>query len=176
MCRVLVIVDVQTGYVTGRDGVPEASQVVTAIQEEIATGAYDAVLRTVDVPALVHAWTRDAQEETWTPPSDLPEHATPLIETGELFYKTATAYRNGYSVWHARNHHGLTVPERLAELNPDTVVVTGLSLDFCVRWSAIDAVEAGYTVEVPLSLTRPMDLPLGVQTALDLRMAGITLT
>jgi nicotinamidase/pyrazinamidase len=176
MRRVLIAVDVQTGYAEGRDAVPEAEQVVSAIRAEIERGDYAAVIRTVDVPAVAQSWSADAREEAWAPPTEIPEHARPLLEQGELFYKTATAYRVGYSVWHARDRDGLTVPQRLAELQPDRVVVAGLSLDFCVRWSAIDALEAGYEVEVPLGLTRPMDLPLGVQTALDLRIAGAILT
>ena len=43
----------------------------------------------------------------------------------------------------------------------DTVYVVGIATDFCVSWTATDAVDLGYTSHVILNATAPISLPAG---------------
>tara|TARA_R110000787_G_scaffold137458_25_gene250854 strand:+ start:1552 stop:1725 length:174 start_codon:yes stop_codon:yes gene_type:complete len=55
--------------------------------------------------------------------------------------------------------------------------MTGLATDFCVAWSAIDARQQGFTVEVRLDACRAIDLDGSLDAALDnMKQAGVQLT
>jgi nicotinamidase/pyrazinamidase len=52
----------------------------------------------------------------------------------------------------------------------------GLATDFCVAWSALDAVKLGFNVRVLTSLCRGIDLDGSMDRAVaDMRAAGVTL-
>jgi nicotinamidase/pyrazinamidase len=56
------------------------------------------------------------------------------------------------------------------------VTVVGLAGDWCVKATAIDGVRLGYTVMVPLALTRFVELEPGdtERAVVDMRAAGVT--
>lgn len=56
------------------------------------------------------------------------------------------------------------------------VTVVGLAGDWCVKATAIDGVRLGYTVTVPLALTRFVELETGdtERAVADMRAAGVT--
>jgi nicotinamidase/pyrazinamidase len=58
------------------------------------------------------------------------------------------------------------------------VVVVGLAGDWCVKATAIDGMALGYTVTVPLPLTRFVELEPGDtdRAVADMRAAGVTVT
>ena len=50
----------------------------------------------------------------------------------------------------------------------DTVYITGIATDFCVSWTATDAVELGYTAAIITDATAPIAIPVGGgQTTVD---------
>ena len=55
-------------------------------------------------------------------------------------------------------------------------VVVGLAGDYCVKETALDGVQLGYAVEVPLALTRFVELEAGDgdRSVAELRDAGVT--
>lgn len=56
------------------------------------------------------------------------------------------------------------------------VTLAGLATDFCVAWSALDAVRLGFEVSVKLSACRAIDLDGSLEAALDgLRTVGVRL-
>ena len=59
------------------------------------------------------------------------------------------------------DRHGERPPTGLAgllrEIGVDHVVLCGLARDYCVKWSAEDAIDAGFRVSVLWDLTRPVD-------------------
>jgi nicotinamidase/pyrazinamidase len=65
--------------------------------------------------------------------------------------------------------------ERLRAADVDTVVVTGLATDYCVRATALDAVGLGFRTIVPEAAVAAVDLEPGDGArALDeLRRAGV---
>ena len=56
------------------------------------------------------------------------------------------------------------------------LVVVGLAGDYCVKETALDGVRLGYAVEVPLRLTRFVELEPGDSDRAinDMRAAGVT--
>lgn len=70
---------------------------------------------------------------------------------------------------------GLSLDEWLQEKSVDTVTIAGLATDYCVRATALDAVQAGYEVRVLVSLCAGVD-PLSSKHALaELEAAGVEL-
>ena len=64
----------------------------------------------------------------------------------------------------------------LRSRNVDTVVCTGLATDFCVYYSAMDAVRLGFQVEVIENLCRAIDLDGSLATArADMQAADVIL-
>ena len=58
-----------------------------------------------------------------------------------------------------------------------TVTLAGLATDFCVQFSALDAVRLGFETEVALDACRGIDLNGSMEAALTaMRAAGVTLT
>lgn len=65
----------------------------------------------------------------------------------------------------------------LREIGVRRVVCVGLATDFCVAWSARDAVECGFEAHVPLYACRGIDLDGSLYRAVaDMRNAGVVVT
>ena len=57
-----------------------------------------------------------------------------------------------------------------------SVVLTGLATDFCVFYSAMDAVKLGYNVELVLSACRGIDMDGSLDAAMSqMRDAGVNI-
>ncbi len=65
--------------------------------------------------------------------------------------------------------------EYLRSKNVDEVFITGLATDFCVKYTALDAIELGYTTSVVADATRAVNLEEGdFEKALEeMRIKGI---
>lgn len=57
----------------------------------------------------------------------------------------------------------------------DRVFVCGLAFDYCVKWTALDAVAAGFEVAVLTDLTAAVNPAAGEAVASELREAGVAL-
>jgi len=66
-----------------------------------------------------------------------------------------SGFRNNWDADGRRPHTGLA--GMLRELGAERVVLCGLARDYCVKWSAEDAVEAGFDTCVVWDLTRSVD-------------------
>ncbi len=66
-----------------------------------------------------------------------------------------SAFRNNWDPDGERPPTGLE--GYLRDRGVETVVLCGLARDYCVRWSAEDAVDAGFSTYVVWDLTRPVD-------------------
>jgi nicotinamidase/pyrazinamidase len=64
----------------------------------------------------------------------------------------------------------------LLERGARSIVVVGLALDYCVRATALDAIEHGYSVAMPLAATAAVDLEAGdgAAAAAEVAAAGAT--
>ncbi|MCB1357346.1 MAG: bifunctional nicotinamidase/pyrazinamidase [Maritimibacter sp.] len=64
----------------------------------------------------------------------------------------------------------------LRDRGVDAVTLVGLATDFCVAWSALDAVRLGFGVTVRLDACRAIDLDGSLDKALaEMKAAGVTL-
>jgi nicotinamidase/pyrazinamidase len=66
-----------------------------------------------------------------------------------------------------------TLKELLAKEGIQTVVVVGLTLDWCVKFTALDANALGYRTIVPLECTRALDEKGRVRALQDFQRAGV---
>jgi len=104
-----------------------------------------------------------------------------LLVKGPVVRK-GTSGEDGYSGFSVRNPTtGETAPTQLQSLLDESVrrlVVVGLAGDYCVKETALDGARLGYEVEVPLRLTRFVELADGDadRSVEQLRTAGVTVT
>jgi nicotinamidase/pyrazinamidase len=104
-----------------------------------------------------------------------------LLVKGPVVRKGSSG-EDGYSGFSARNPiTGETAPTQLqALLDPSVqrLVVAGLAGDYCVKETALDGIRLGYDVEVPLELTRFVELDEGdtERSVEQMRAAGVTVT
>jgi len=164
----LIVVDVQNDFAS-RDGslyVREGEQVVPVINEEIdralAAGAHVFYTQDWHPPSTPH-FEKDGG--IWpvhcvagTPGADLyPE----LRVEGEIVRK-GTGGEDGYSGFSVRDpNSGEEAPTQLESLLRDRgierVVVVGLATDYCVKETALDAIDRGFTTIIMEGATRPVD-------------------
>ncbi len=182
---VLLVVDVQNDFCPGGAlAVFEGDAIIPRLNEYIhlfhTLGHPVAASRDWHPPETTHfqaqggPWPPHCVQGTagaeFHPRLDLPAAA-------EVFSKGMGADEDAYSAFQARNEAGLTLPERLRELGVRRVYIGGLTLDYCVQSSALDALAAGLDATVLMDATRavnvrPHDAELAVE---ELIRAGVQL-
>lgn len=70
---------------------------------------------------------------------------------------------------------GLSLDEWLQDNDIDTVAIAGLATDFCVRATALDAIQAGYEVRLLVDLCAGVDKDGSRQALAELEAAGVEL-
>ena len=184
----LLVLDVQNDFADPSGGlyVQGGEEVVRPIGVEVgaAQNAGAAVVYTQDWhPATTPHFEKDGGvwpvhgvHDTWGAElhPDLLVHG-PVVRKG-------TSGEDGYSAFSVRDPlSGAAASTQLQSLLDTTVrrlVVVGLAGDYCVKETALDGRRLGYEVEVPLALTRFVDLAEGdTERALaEMREAGVILT
>jgi nicotinamidase/pyrazinamidase len=107
--------------------------------------------------------------------ADLPwDRVSAIIRKGtEPDVDSYSGFRNNWNAAGARPPTGLT--GYLRERGVRDVIICGLARDFCVKWSAEDAVADGFRTTVLWDLTRPVDPGSDAQVRSDLEAAGVTI-
>lgn len=117
-------------------------------------------------PAHCVAWTGGA--------APAPGLATDRVE--RFFVKGTDPTIDSYSgLWDNGRRRATALGPWLAERGVTEVVVVGLALDYCVRFTALDALDAGFDTTVVEDATRAVDLQPGDGAAAvaALRAAGV---
>ncbi|MDO4898244.1 MAG: isochorismatase family protein [Rothia sp. (in: high G+C Gram-positive bacteria)] len=205
MAKALIIVDVQNDFCAGGTLATERGAEIAALISEYVEnyhGDYEAVVATQDwhiSPGSHFSETPDFKE-SWPPhcvaesrgAETHPDLDTDYIET---FFRKG-AFEAAYS-----GFEGLLAPETsvmtgereageqahddtpkvslddwLAERDIIDVDVVGIATDYCVKATAIDAVDAGYETRVLLDLTAPVDEDALDGVTDELEDAGVTVT
>jgi nicotinamidase/pyrazinamidase len=106
---------------------------------------------------------------TW--PDDVAVHKgwEPHIDAYSAFFDNGRLQQTRLDGLLRRQGRG-TGPGSIARL-----VVAGLALDFCVKWTALDAVELGYEVLLVLEATAAVDGPAAGAVARELEEGGVRL-
>ena len=182
----LIVVDVQNDFADPGGGlyVKGGEQVVRPIGVEVgdAQNAGSPVVYTQDwhPESTPHfekdggIWPVHCVADTWGAElhPDLLVHG-PVVRKG-------TSGEDGYSGFSVRDPvSGVATATQLQSLLDRSVrrlVVVGLAGDYCVKETALDGVRLGYEVEVPLQLTRFVELSPGdtERSVEEMRAAGVT--
>ncbi|MGZ4594513.1 MAG: isochorismatase family protein [Actinomycetes bacterium] len=184
----LIVVDVQNDFADPdgglyvKDGeavIGTVNAEVTAAQNGGATVVYTQDWHPASTPHFAKdggLWPVHGVADSWGA-----ELHPGLLVHGPVVRK-GTSGEDGYSGFSVRDPvTGTAAPTQLAGLLPPDVqrlVVVGLAGDYCVKETALDGVRLGYAVEVPLALTRFVNLEPGddQRTVEELRAAGVDVT
>lgn len=161
MTRVLIVVDVQQDFCEGGSlavagGAAVASQVATLLAGD---HGYDYVVATRDHhidpgahfsthPDFVDSWPRHCV--VGTSGADFHDQLT-FSDFDAIFDKGP--YAAAYSGFQGRSRDGETLAAWLADRGVEQVDVCGIATDYCVRATALDAVDTGFPTTVLLDLT-----------------------
>jgi nicotinamidase/pyrazinamidase len=102
----------------------------------------------------------------WHPELVLPEYAI-VVSKGQ----TGAAY----SGFEGHDEHGATLTDRLRAAGVTAVDVVGIATSYCVKATALDAVDEGFTTRVLTNLVADVDPAATPATLAELQAAGITL-
>ena len=181
----LLVVDVQNDFADPggglyvRDGesvVTLANEQVTAAQNAGATVVYTQDWHPASTPHFEKdggIWPVHCVADTWG--AELHPH---LLVHGPVVRK-GTSGEDGYSGFSVRDPvTGAAAPTQLQSLLDPSIqrlVVVGLAGDYCVKETALDGVRLGYVVEVPVALTRFVELEDGDagRAVEEMRSAGV---
>jgi nicotinamidase/pyrazinamidase len=181
MSEALLVIDVQNDFTPGGAlAVPHGDEVLSRINELIASGRFAHVIATRDWHPPDHG-----SFATHDPPGPWPVHCvqgTPGAELHEgldtqaidrIVDKGQDPDTEGYSGFDATG-----LERRLREEGVDAVTVVGLATDYCVRQTALDALREGFAVTVDSAAVRPVDVQPGDgdRALQEIRAAGGTVT
>ncbi len=194
--RALIVIDVQNDFCPGgKLAVADGDAVVAPINAMMED--FDAVVLTQDWHPADHlsfASNHSAEPFTTTempygPQVLWPEHCVigsagaefhPGLDTARADMIIRKGYNREIDSYSAFFENDQTTKTGLAGYLRDRGITdltfTGLATDFCVGWSALDAVKEGFDATVILSACRAIDLDGSLDAALTaMRDAGVTL-
>ena len=177
MAEALVIVDFQNDFTPGGAlAVPHGAEIGPRVRELAESGRFDLVVATRDWhPADHGSFTTAHPPGIWpphcvqdTPGAELHD-AVPRERVDVVIDKGQDPRTEGYSGFEATE-----LDRVLRDRGIDKVTLVGLATDYCVRHTAMDALRAGYDVEVDREGVRGIDAEPGdVDRALaEVRDAG----
>jgi nicotinamidase/pyrazinamidase len=184
MARALLIVDVQNDFCEGGSlAVVGGQSVAAAVSDYLAAraDAYDAIAATRDhhrdpgahfaaEPDFIDSWPPHCV--AGTPGADFhPALATSAVD--EVFDKGE--YEAAYSGFEGRDADGTPLAEWLRARDVTHVDVVGIATDYCVRATALDALEEGFTVRVLDDLIAGVAANTSAAALDELRTAGVEL-
>ena len=193
----LIVIDVQNDFCpSGALAVPEGDQVVPVINEMMSD--YQTVLLTQDWHPADHSSFAsqhggrsplDVIEMDYGPQVLWPDHCVQGTEGAEFHSDLNTTaaqmvirkgFRQQIDSYSAFLENDQKTPTGLfgylQTRGVDTVVLTGLATDFCVNYSAQDAVRLGFNVALAENACRGIDIDGSVEATLNqLRAMGVTI-
>lgn len=156
----LIVVDVQNDFVDGSLPVPGAkfairviNDLVTEAEDEGKVVMYTQDWHPADSRDHFNLWPAHCVADTqgaYTAPE------LKIAQTAFFLKKGTKVDEDGYSAfsnWVAGVKKPTGIVKLLDRLRVDTVVVVGIATDYCVRATALDAVDSGYITYVVPSAT-----------------------
>lgn len=179
--RALLIIDVQNDFCEGGSlAVTGATAVVGKINALLASDhGYDHVVATKDYhvdpgshfaeePDFVSSWPVHCVAHT-SGADFHPELNTAAVEA--VFHKGA--YAAAYSGFEGRLN-GVSLADWLRSREVDEVDVVGIATDYCVKATAADAADAGFTTRILVDLTAGVSPTSTTEAIKQLRAAGVS--
>jgi len=195
--KALVVIDIQNDFCPGGAlGVADGDAIIPLVNQLIAD--HDHVILTQDWHPAGHSSFASSHpgkaayemiEMPYGPQTLWPDHCVQGSHGGEfhpaLVWDKAEmivrkGYRPGIDSYSAFFENDRTTPTGLAgylrERGLTDLVLVGIATDFCVAYSALDAVREGFSVTVRLDACRAIDLNGSLATMTEkMREAGVTL-
>lgn len=182
--RALVIVDLQNDFCEGGSlGVEGGNEVARGVSDFVATRGNEYALivasRDYHVEPGGHFSDHPDFQNSW------PEHCVvgskgaefhPAFDPGgvdDVFSKGA--YSAAYSAFEAVDEQGRTLEEVLREAGIDAIDLVGLATDYCVRWTTLDAVRAGFKARVLTDLAAGVNVDTTAAALDEMKAAGVDL-
>ncbi len=195
----LIMVDLQNDFCPGGSlAVPEGDQIMPVIN--VLQSHFKLIVATQDWHPLDHASfaanhpglaVGDVIEIAGAPQVLWPVHCV-QASNGALFHALLDQTRvqhivhkgidpaiDSYSAFYDNAHQRSTgLYDYLKAENIHTVYIVGLATDYCVKYSALDAVKLGFTVYVIQDACRGVELTAGDSAAayIEMQAAGVKLT
>ncbi len=164
--KALLIVDVQNDFCPGGAlGVPEGDKIVPYINKYIKIFSKKKLLifatrdwhpiKTKHFKDFGGVWpvhciqnTRGAQ---FYPKLRLPKETI-------LLYKGIYPDKDGYSAFEAENENGMSFLSLLKRLGVQEIYISGLAIDYCVKFSTSDALKQGFKVKLLMDAVKGVNL------------------
>ncbi|WP_433871619.1 isochorismatase family protein [Saccharopolyspora sp. CA-218241] len=182
MAKALIIVDVQNDFCEGGAlAVTGGAGIAATLSRELPGYDHDVVVATRDhhvdpgdhfseTPDFVRSWPVHCV--AGTPGAEFhPDLDVSRVD--EVFRKGQ--YSSGYSGFEGVDERGLGLADWLTGRGVDHVDVVGVATDHCVRATALDAADAGFTTTVLLDRTAGVSRETVATALADLRAAGVRL-
>lgn len=166
--KALLIVDAQNDFCPGGAlGVPEGDKVVPKINKYIkifikkklpvfVTRDWHPV-RTKHFKDFGGVWPVHCIQNSWGaqfhPKLKLPKEAV-------LLYKGMDPEKDAYSAFQAEDTRGISFPQLLKIMGIKELYIGGLATDYCVRFSARDAIKLGLKVKILTDAIKGVNLKL----------------
>lgn len=177
MSKALIIVDVQNDFVTGSLAVPGAKEIIPVIHWIVANTKYDTIVETFDWHPEGHIsfkqWPIHCVQGSVGAESAL----TKLIFPSLPIRKGTDINIDSYSAFFDNDHKwGTGLEAKLREVgNIQDLDIVGIATDYCVKFTALDAIKLGYRVNV-LSFACRGVTPETTQAAIEeMKNAGVNI-
>ncbi len=97
-----------------------------------------------------------------------------LSKQAILLYKGMDpSEEGGYSAFYAKDENGMSAAELLKNFGIKEIYLCGLATDYCVKWTAIDALKNGFKVKLLIDAIKGVNLkPFDSENAIK-EMAGM---
>ena len=176
MARALVVVDYQNDFAApdGALSVAGGDAIAGRINELMRSGDYDLVVATRDWHPADHGsfveqggiWPVHCVQDT--PGAELHPQLD-VVAIDEIVDKGQDPWTDGYS-----GFDGTHLADLLREHGIDQVTVVGLATDYCVKNTALEALQQGFAVTVDTTAVRGVDVEPGDsdRALAELRAAG----
>lgn len=185
MPRALLIVDVQNDFTEGGAlGTDGGAAVAQAITDYLSANEYELVVASRDwhdgdndngghfahgTPDFVDTWPVHCVAGT----AGAEYHPSLDIDSIDVHIFKGRG-EPAYSAFEGETEDGLTLAAVLDDAGVDSVDVVGIATDYCVKASALDALEAGFAVHVIDSLTSAVAPGTRAAALTEMAAAGIT--
>lgn len=197
MPRALLVVDAQNDfYEEGALPVPGASEINPEVNKLLKSGKFDLIVASQDWHPENHlSFAKNHGKEPYTPFSNergigpllWPVHCQQGTTGAEFHPEIQSRYFNliirkgtnpevdSYSAFTENDGTDLGLAAFFKGLGINSIDVCGLALDYCVKFTALDAVKHGFTTNLILAATRGVNAQPGdVDRALaEMKNAGV---
>lgn len=164
--KALLIVDVQNDFCPGGAlAVPEGDKIIPTINKYIKIFAKNNLpifatrdwhpVRTKHFKEFGGAWPAHCIQNT---PGASFHPKLKLTKSAIFLYKGMDPGKDSYSAFEAEDSRCVPLPKILKRLGVKEIYIAGLATDYCVKYTSIDALKAGFKVKILMDAIKGVNL------------------